>query len=74
MRINSVLAGMVNTEMVIKMKNELATDSIKVIIDNHPLGFGELTDVANLCAFLLSVLSRWITGSDYIIDGGYSCK
>ena len=73
-RVNSVLPGMVNTEMVINMKNELPVDSIKEISDNHPLGFGEPTDVANLCAFLLSDLSKWITGSDYIIDGGYSCK
>jgi NAD(P)-dependent dehydrogenase (short-subunit alcohol dehydrogenase family) len=72
--VNSVLPGMVNTEMVMNMKNELPVDSIKEISDNHPLGFGEPTDVANLCAFLLSDLSKWITGSDYIIDGGYSCK
>lgn len=73
-RVNSVLPGMVNTEMVINMKNELPESSMKEILDNHPLGFGEPTDVANLCAFLLSDLSKWITGSDYIIDGGYSCQ
>lgn len=35
-----------------------------------PLGPGRPEDVAALAAFLLSDEARWITGHDYIIDGG----
>ena len=41
-------------------------------ISQHPLGLGEPVDVANLCVFLLSEGSKWITGSNSIIDGGYT--
>lgn len=73
-RVNTVLPGIVNTRMVNRMRSELPEESFSEILNNHPLGFGEPIDVANLCAFLVSDLSRWITGSEYVIDGGYSCK
>jgi Dehydrogenases with different specificities (related to short-chain alcohol dehydrogenases) len=37
---------------------------------SYPLGVGEPQDVANLTAFLLSDEARWITGQEYILDGG----
>lgn len=73
-RVNTVLPGMVDTEMFQKIKDELSEESLLDIQKRHPLGIGQSRDVANLCAFLLSDLSKWITGSDYIIDGGYSCQ
>jgi NAD(P)-dependent dehydrogenase (short-subunit alcohol dehydrogenase family) len=37
----------------------------------HPLGFvGEPADVARLALFLASEEARWITGGDFVIDGG----
>jgi NAD(P)-dependent dehydrogenase (short-subunit alcohol dehydrogenase family) len=38
----------------------------------HPLGLGKPEDVANACIFLLSDASRWITGTNFYVDGGYS--
>jgi NAD(P)-dependent dehydrogenase (short-subunit alcohol dehydrogenase family) len=73
-RVNSILPGLVNTEMFQKIKAELSEESLLDIYKRHPLGIGNPQDVANLCAFLLSDLSNWITGSDYLIDGGYSCQ
>tara|TARA_R110002051_G_scaffold159061_2_gene230424 strand:+ start:3298 stop:4050 length:753 start_codon:yes stop_codon:yes gene_type:complete len=73
-RVNTILPGMVETEMFDKMKAELPEGSFSDILKKHPLGFGKPLDIANLCAFLLSDLSKWITGSDFIIDGGYSCQ
>ncbi len=73
-RVNCVLPGMVETEMVQRMITELPEESVKLIRGKHPLGFGEPADVANLCAFLVSDLSKWITGTEIIIDGGYSCQ
>ena len=40
----------------------------------HLLGFGETTDVSNACIFLLSDASRWITGQNLIVDGGYTVR
>ena len=36
----------------------------------YPLGYGEPEDVANTIAFLLSDASKWMTGSELILDGG----
>jgi NAD(P)-dependent dehydrogenase (short-subunit alcohol dehydrogenase family) len=36
----------------------------------YPLGFGEPDDVANAAVYLLSDASRWITGTNLIMDGG----
>ncbi len=42
----------------------------KSAVDDYPFGIGEPVDVANLVAFLLSEKARWITGQNYILDGG----
>lgn len=73
-RVNCLLPGMVETEMVKKMIEELPEESVNEIRAKHPLGFGKTSDIANVCIFLLSDLSKWITGTEIIIDGGYSCQ
>ena len=40
----------------------------------HPLGLGKTEDISNTCVFLLSDASRWITGQNIIVDGGYTIK
>ena len=40
----------------------------------HPLNIGEVEDVVPMIAFLLSDNSRWITGQNIKIDGGYSIQ
>ena len=40
----------------------------------HPLGLGKPSDIAYACIYLLSDAARWITGTDLVIDGGYSAK
>jgi NAD(P)-dependent dehydrogenase (short-subunit alcohol dehydrogenase family) len=49
-------------------------ESVEEIIKKHPQGLGLPEDVANLAVFLLSNRSRWITGSNLVIDGGYSAQ
>jgi len=71
-RVNSISPGIVKTEMVDKLFKTIPDNAKQEIIDKHPLGIGEPVDVANACVFLLSDASRWITGSNLIIDGGYS--
>ena len=43
-------------------------------MDMYPLGLGKPEDIANACTFLLSDASRWITGTNLIVDGGYSAR
>jgi NAD(P)-dependent dehydrogenase (short-subunit alcohol dehydrogenase family) len=52
----------------------LSEDSRNEIERMHPLGYGKPEDVANACVFLLSDESGWITGTNVIVDGGYSAK
>lgn len=73
-RINCILPGVVETEMTKKMFDRISEDSKKSIVGMHPLGLGKPEDIANVCAFLLSNAARWMTGSNLIVDGGYSAK
>ena len=73
-RVNCILPGVVETEILKKTFNNIPEESKKSIIDMHPLGLGKPEDIANSCAFLLSDASRWITGSNLIVDGGYSAR
>ena len=73
-RVNCISPGHVETEMAIKLFEKLSEESKRSIIDMHPLGLGKPEDIANTCAFLLSDASRWITGTNLIVDGGYSAR
>lgn len=71
-RFNCVLPGMVKTNMT---QNSLASVSKEQLLNNekmYPLGYGEPNQIAYLIEFLISTKSNWITGVDYIIDGGFS--
>ena len=73
-RVNAISPGVVETPMsknAIYSQNEESMNKIKNI---HPLGLGRPDDVANTCVFLLSDASRWITGTNLIVDGGYLAK
>jgi len=73
-RVNCILPGVVETEMSKEMLKKLSEESKRSIIDMHPLGLGKPEDIANACAFLLSDASKWITGTNLIVDGGYSVR
>jgi NAD(P)-dependent dehydrogenase (short-subunit alcohol dehydrogenase family) len=73
-RVNCISPALVETEMTQKMIESLPEEFRTEIISKHPLGIGKPTDISNLVTFLLSDKSRWITGSNIIIDGGYSCQ
>jgi NAD(P)-dependent dehydrogenase (short-subunit alcohol dehydrogenase family) len=71
-RCNCVLPGIVKTPMTEKLFESIPPEARQKIIESHPLGLGSPDDVANLLCFLISDQARWITGSEYVIDGGYS--
>lgn len=70
-RINGVIAGNILTEMTKKTLQEYDNEEhLKNIIDKSLLGLGEPDDIASVCAFLLSDMSRFITGRNIYADGG----
>jgi len=73
-RANCISPAIIETEMVKKLFNTISEESKNEILKMHPMGFGKPEDVANACIFLLSDASRWITGTNLIVDGGYSAK
>lgn len=73
-RVNSILAGAINTEMHIRLTRSLGEAAIKNYEGAHLLGFGDPDDVSNAALFLLSSASRWITGTSMVVDGGYLIK
>lgn len=73
-RVNAVLPGVVNTPMTEKLFSQLDQSNIDSIIAMHPLGIGEVDDVIPVIEFLLSDGSKWMTGQNLIIDGGYSIQ
>jgi NAD(P)-dependent dehydrogenase (short-subunit alcohol dehydrogenase family) len=71
-RVNTICPGQVQTEMDSAIRNKLGESMYKRIVEAHPLGLGDPEDVAASVAFLLSDMSRWITGTNIVVDGGYT--
>jgi NAD(P)-dependent dehydrogenase (short-subunit alcohol dehydrogenase family) len=73
-RVNCVSPGMVITEMSEKLLESISDENKAEILKMHPLGLGSVDDIANGIEFLLSDKGKWITGTDFLIDGGYSAQ
>ncbi|HVD98339.1 MAG TPA: SDR family oxidoreductase [Cytophagaceae bacterium] len=73
-RVNSISPAMVETEMATELFSKISEESKNEILKLHPLGIGKPEDVSWACIYLLSEASRWVTGTNLIIDGGYSAK
>lgn len=73
-RVNAVLPGVVNTPMTQNLFSQISAENVEEIKAMHPLGIGEVSDIVPTIEFLISASSRWITGQNFIIDGGYSIQ
>ncbi len=67
-RVNTISPGLIKTKLIEKISE------FNIKSDEYPLGLGNVHDVSNQVLFLLSDKSKWITGTNVIIDGGYSLK
>jgi NAD(P)-dependent dehydrogenase (short-subunit alcohol dehydrogenase family) len=67
-RVNSVHPGLIRTPLV-----EAQSDAMNAgIIAATPMGrMGTPREVANVCLFLASDESSFVTGSELVVDGGY---
>ena len=71
-RVNCISPGTILTPLMQNYLSQLSDEDYKKRIGGFPLGLGRTTDVSSACVFLLSDASRWITGQNLIIDGGYT--
>lgn len=73
-RVNTVSPGVIVSPMSENAVYSKSAEAREKIASLHPLGLGKPEDVANAVAFLLSDASRWITGTNLTIDGGYTAR
>lgn len=72
-RVNCIQPGFVPSNIL--SKGAIEEDSfLKFYAERHPLGFGTPSDIANGCIYLLSDAARWVTGSIFTLDGGYTLQ
>ena len=73
-RVNTLSPGLVRTPMTEAAFAMLSKQQVSELEAAHPLGTGTPEDVARAAAFLLAPQSGWITGTDVVIDGGYTAR
>jgi NAD(P)-dependent dehydrogenase (short-subunit alcohol dehydrogenase family) len=71
-RVNCLSPGIVKSPLYNEYSKQLTKEMNDKIIASHPLGLGNFDDINSSVNFLLSNESRWITGHNLVIDGGYS--
>lgn len=70
-RVNSVMPGMIETELLSSEK--ISLEQLEEDRKRYPLkSYGKPKEVALAIAYLLSDAASWITGTSLLIDGGYS--
>ncbi len=69
-RANCISPAMVKTPMFDAAAAEISDETMKEHVAKYPLGVGFPEDVAHAVVFLLSPASRWITGTNLVMDGG----
>jgi NAD(P)-dependent dehydrogenase (short-subunit alcohol dehydrogenase family) len=70
-RINSVHPGYIDTPLL----KVLPEDAYAALTGMHPIGrLGTADEVASTIAFLLSDAASFTTGSQYVLDGGYTAR
>jgi len=73
-RVNAISPGVVQTPLLARAAYARSPESLAAVTDRHLLGLGEPTDVAHAATFLLSDKARWITGTNLVVDGGYTSR
>ncbi len=72
-RVNSIHPGVIKTPMTEGLRAD--EEKSRTALSWHPIGhFGEPEDVANGVLYLASDESRFVTGSELTIDGGWTTR
>ncbi len=70
-RSNCLSPAMVRTPMYDHAEKGASKETLDEHVNKYPLGVGTTEDVANAAVFLLSDASKWITGINLTLDGGF---
>jgi len=76
-RVNSIHPAFIWTPLVESFFKESGDPekTKRLVADSHPLGhLGEPFDIAYGVLYLASEESKFVTGSELVIDGGYTCR
>ena len=73
-RANCISPGFIQTEMMDKLQNILSEEEIARLKNDYPLGLGKPEDIAYAAVYLLSNESKWMTGNNLVVDGGFLSK
>ena len=73
-RVNSISPGAICTPINMNLPHMKDPEKRAALEAQHLLGLGETTDIANACIYLLSDASRWVTGTNLFVDGGFSAR
>jgi len=70
-RVNCISPGLIITPLNENAEHITNPELRENLEKQHFFGLGKPEDVANACIYLLSDASRWVTGTNLVIDGGY---
>lgn len=73
-RVNCVAPGFIKTSMAEQVDSKMDGDYNQRLDALHPLGLGQPDDIANAILYLLSDMSKWVTGSVLNVDGGFTAQ
>lgn len=73
-RFNCVSPGAILTPINANLPHMADPEKRQALADKHLLGLGECSDISNVCIYLISDASKWVTGQNFIIDGGYTAR
>ena len=72
-RINCISPGLIETDSLFNKNNHILTEQQKnEYFKKYPLGIGDINSINGTIKFLLGDSSSWITGQNFIVDGGNS--
>lgn len=74
-RVNTIHPGVVETPLLEVSNGTFGEEELEALRQKYPLKrFGKPEDIANCAVYLLSDASGWMTGSNILIDGGFTLK
>lgn len=73
-RFNCVSPGVIETPINANQAYMKEPELRALFEAKHLLGIGQCSDISNACIYLLSDASRWVTGQNLIVDGGYTVR
>lgn len=74
-RVNTVSPGGVDTEMLDRFTGNKHPDAMAWMNSMHPVGrIGTVQEITDPVLFLFSDASKFITGADIVVDGGFTAQ